>query len=40
MQKTVNDVIDIFTSEDMDNMSLAGYFLIKHSHLYNEKIYI
>ena len=23
MEKTVNDVIDIFTSEDMENMSLV-----------------
>ena len=37
MQKTVNDVIDIFTSEGMDNISLAGYFLVKHSHVYNKK---
>ena len=29
MQKVVNDAIDIFTSEDMENVS--GYFLVEHS---------
>ena len=28
-----SDIIDIFTSDDMENMS---YFLVKHSHLYNK----
>ena len=39
MQKVVNDVIDIFASEDMGNMPLAlhGYFLVKQSNLYNKK---
>ena len=34
MQNAVNDVIDIFTSEDIENMHVTGYFLVKHSHLY------
>ena len=34
MQKAVNDVIDIFTSEDMES-----YFVVKHSHPYNEWVY-
>ena len=34
MQKAVNYVIDIFTSEDMENVT--GYFLVKHLHLYNK----
>ena len=37
MQKAVNDVNDIFTSEVMENVT--GYFLVKHSHLYNKFIY-
>ena len=40
MQKVVNDVIDIFASEDMGNMPLHGYFLVKHSHLYNKYYYV
>ena len=39
MQKAVNDVIDIFTSDDMENIYVTGYFLVKHSHLYNKPIY-
>ena len=34
MQKAVNEVIDIFTSEDMENTP-TGYFVVKHLHLYN-----
>ena len=37
MQKAVNDFIDIFTSEDMENVT--GCFLVKHSHLYNKKTF-
>ena len=33
MQKAANYVIDIFTSEDMENTPLHSYFLVKHSHL-------
>ena len=36
MQKPLNDVIDIFTGHDMENVT--GYFLVKHSHLYNIQI--
>ena len=28
MQKAVNDVINIFTSEDMENMHVTCYFLV------------
>ena len=34
MRNAVNDVIDIFTSEGMENVT--GYFLVKHLHLYNK----
>ena len=38
MQKAANDVIDIFTSEDMENVT--GYFLVKHLHLFFIIFYI
>ena len=37
MQKAVNDVIDIFTSGY--GKYNTGYFLVKHSYLYNKGIY-
>ena len=38
MQKAVNDIIDIFTGEDMENTLYTGYFPVKHLHLYNQLI--
>ena len=34
MQTAVDDVIDIFTSENTENVTC--YFLVKHSNLYNK----
>ena len=39
MQKAVNDVNDIFTSEVMENGTF-GYFIVKHSPLYNKYIFL
>ena len=39
MQKVVNEVIDIFTSEDIKKY-VTGYFLVKHSHLYKLNKYL
>ena len=33
-------VIDIFTSEDMENISLPVYFSISHSLLYNKLVHL
>ena len=44
MQKAVNDIMDIFTSEDMENTPLVstGYFLastVYNKHVYNKHVY-
>ena len=39
MQKAGNDAIDIFASEDMEDITGTGYLVLKHSHVYNKTIY-
>ena len=36
MQKVVNDVIDVFTSEEWGYGKCVADFLVKHSHLLNK----
>ena len=37
MQKAINDVIDIFTSEDMENMSLVIFYSKTLASIYNKR---